>query len=299
MSRYKHFDDELTAADVNEAAVLPELDVDEPHQLEFKPQLRNYASSTATSNNKFNLNYWKIFLLRRTRLERSLLFIIFCLLFLIFLISVSTINHAHDLPKEQQQQQNHQPTENICLTPACIQVSAAIYAGMNQSIDPCEDFYEFTCSRWIKTNTIPKGHSSWSTTKELARKNLIILKSILEGTVPNKSSSTFDAEQEAMKFYQSCLNLTEIERRQLQPMEDFFRDNFNLTIEQWIHIDRNQTWQHLFVSLTKALLQKYGFSYLLPIAIGPDDKNSTWNVLHVNIIRKRFVILFFCSCSNG
>lgn len=284
MSRYKHFDEELTAADVNEAAVLPELDVDEPHQLEFKPQLRNYASNTITSNNKFNLNYWKIFFSRRTCLERSLLFIIFCLLFLIFLISISTVNHSHELPK--QQQQDHQQSDELCLTPACIQVSAAIYAGMNRTIDPCEDFYEFTCGRWIKTNIIPKGHSGWSTTKELTRKNLIILKSILEGTVTNNSSSNFDAEQEAMKFYQSCLNINEIERRQLQPMEDFFRENFNLTIEQWIHIDRNQTWQTLFVSLTKALLKKYGFSYLLPIAIGPDDKNSTWNVLHVNAIRR-------------
>ena len=286
MSRYKHFDDELTAADINEAAVLPELDVDEPHQLEFKPQLRNYSSNTINSHNKFNLNYWKIFLLRRTRLERWLLLMIFFLLFLIFLICISTINHSPVVLK--------QPDE-ICLTPACIQLSASIYAGMNRSINPCEDFYEFTCGRWIKTNVIPKGHSGWSTTKELTRKNLIILKSILEGTESRNSSSGFNAEQEAIKFYQSCLNITEIERRQLQPLEDFFRENFNLTIEQWIHIDQNQTWSPLFLRLTKALLQKYGFSYLLPIAIGPDDKNSTWNVLHVSTFQRIISDILFLS----
>ncbi|CAF4354945.1 unnamed protein product, partial [Rotaria magnacalcarata] len=49
-----------------------------------------------------------------------------------------------------------------------------------------------------------------------------------------------------------------------------------------MNIDRNKTWEGLFVSLLKILSTKYGFSYLLPISIGPDDKNSTWNVIHIN-----------------
>lgn len=271
MSRYKHFDDELTPADINEAAVLPELDVDEPHQLEFKPQLRNYASNTNSPTNKFNLNYWKIYFSRRTRLERYLIITILLLL-LVFLITLTYFYHPHEMKH----------TEEICLTPACIQVSSSIYSGINQTINPCDDFYEFTCGRWIKTNIIPKGHSGWSTTKELSRKNLIILKSILEGTIINNTSGVFNAEQEAMKFYQSCMNVTEIEKRQIQPLEIFLKNSFNLTINQWINIDQNQTWQNLFVSLTTVLSSKYGFSYLFPISIGPDDKNSTWNVIHVS-----------------
>jgi endothelin-converting enzyme len=288
MSRYKHFDDELCAADINEAAVLPELDVDEPHQLEFKPQLRNYSSNTINSTKKLNFNYLKIYLARRTRLERSLIFTILLLLFLIFLTSLTIFYHQHDIKHP----------EEICLTPACIQVSSSIYSGMNQTINPCEDFYEFTCGRWIKTNIIPKGHSGWSTTKELSRKNLIILKSILEETVTNNSVSVFNAEQEAIKFYQSCMNISEIERRQIQPLEQFLKENFNLTIHQWIDIDQNQTWQDLFVLLTKILSKKYGFSYLLPISVGPDDKNSTWNVLHVSITHLRVYFFYLLLLHN-
>ena len=61
---------------------------------------------------------------------------------------------------------------NSCLTPACVQVSHPFSSGMNQSINPCDDFYEFVCGRWIKTNIIPKGHSCWSTTKELSQKKI-------------------------------------------------------------------------------------------------------------------------------
>jgi hypothetical protein len=272
MSRYKHFDDELSAADLNEAAVLPELDVDEPHQLEFKPQLRNYSSNTVLSINKFNLNYLKIYLSRRTRLERYLLVTLLLLLFFMLVIFLTFVYHQHD--------KKH--PEELCLTPACVQVSSSIHSGMNYTTNPCDDFYEFVCGRWIKTNIIPKGHASWSTTKELSRKNLIILKSILEQSLTNNSSPVYNAENEAIRFYQSCMNITEIERLRIQPLERFLKENFNLTLNQWINIDQNQTWQDLFVFLTKTLSKKYGFSYLLPISIGPDDKNSSWNVMHVS-----------------
>ena len=287
MSRYKHFDDELCTADINEAAVLPELDVDEPHQLEFKPQLRNYASHSFSSTNKLNINYLKIYLSRRSRLERYLIATSLFLLFMLFVIFL-TLCYRHQDKKHSKQ---------ICLTPACIQVSSSIYSGMNQTVNPCDDFHEFVCGRWIKTNIIPKGHSSWSTTKELSRKNLIILKSILEQQpTTDNASPLFNAEQEAMKFYQSCMNISEVERRQIEPLERFLKENFNLTLNQWINIDQNQTWQDLFVVLTDILSAKYGFSYLLPISIGPDDKNSTWNVLHVSTIgfkiSSRFIFVF-------
>ncbi|CAF0940263.1 unnamed protein product [Rotaria sordida] len=272
MSRYKHFSDELSTADINETDVLPELDVDEPHELEFKLQLRNYASNTIPTTNKLNLNRLKICLSRRTRLERYLLIInliLLCSILLIFLIYYC------------RHQDKNQP-EQLCLTPICVQVSSSIYSGMNQTINPCDDFHEFVCGRWIKTNIIPKGHSGWSTTKELSRKNLIILKSILEQKLPNNSLTVFNAEYEAIKFYQSCMNISEIERQQIQPLEIFLKENFNLTINEWMNIDKNGTWQNLFIFLTKVLSTKYGFSYLLPIAIGPDDKNSTWNVIHIN-----------------
>jgi len=273
MSRYKHFDDELSGAEIAEAAVLPELDVDEADHLEFKPQLRTYPSTTTVITKKFNFNSLKILFFQRTFLERFLLISILILLSLLFFLSLTVVYHQHRLI----------PVEELCLTSACIQVSAAIHAGLNETADPCEDFYEFTCGRWAKTNVIPKGHSSWSTMKELSQKNIIILKGILEENIPNPSSSSsdFNAEYEAVKFYRSCLNLVEIENRQIEPLERFFKENFNFTIQQWIHIDQNRTWQEQFVAINNHLSKAFGFTYLLPFSIGPDDKNSSWNVLHV------------------
>jgi len=272
MSRYKHFDDELTTADVNEAAVLPELDVDEPHQLEFKPQLRNYFSSANVSTlpNRIRLNFCSKFFSKRTRLERYLLLLSFLLGSILFLFLV--------FPSKNFQRKIN---DDLCLTNSCVQTAASIFASINRTVDPCDDFHEFVCGRWIKSNVIPKGHSTWSTTKELSRKNLIILKNILEQTNVNENSMMFNAEFEAIKFYRSCMNVSELDRLDTKPMEEFLLETLNLTIQKWIQIDRNQTWQELFVNLTQILSTKYGFSYLLPISIGPDDKNSSWNAIHI------------------
>lgn len=48
-------------------------------------------------------------------------------------------------------------SSDVCLTPGCIQLSAQIAAAINQSADPCQDFYQFSCGGWVKDNIIPVG----------------------------------------------------------------------------------------------------------------------------------------------
>ena len=46
---------------------------------------------------------------------------------------------------------------DTCTTQGCIQLAAQISSAMNQSVDPCEDFYNFTCGNWGQQNPIPPG----------------------------------------------------------------------------------------------------------------------------------------------
>ena len=56
--------------------------------------------------------------------------------------------------------EEHKPTtspSDVCLTESCVQLAAKVLSGLDQSINPCQDFYNFTCGNWIYNTIIPQG----------------------------------------------------------------------------------------------------------------------------------------------
>ena len=44
-----------------------------------------------------------------------------------------------------------------CLTPECIKLAASVLAAIDQTVDPCTDFYKFSCGNWVQNTIIPTG----------------------------------------------------------------------------------------------------------------------------------------------
>ena len=53
--------------------------------------------------------------------------------------------------------------------------------SMDRSVDPCVDFFKYSCGGWIKNNPIPRDQSSWDTYSKMEDENRSRLRGILEG----------------------------------------------------------------------------------------------------------------------
>jgi endothelin-converting enzyme/putative endopeptidase len=90
--------------------------------------------------------------------------------------------------------------------------------AMDRTIDPCTDFFAYSCGGWIKKNPIPPDQSSWDTYSKMQDENLVQLRSILEAAaVPDPKRNTVD--QKIGDYYASCIDEKAIDAKGADPLK--------------------------------------------------------------------------------
>ena len=78
-------------------------------------------------------------------------------------------------------------------------------SSMDRSVDPCTDFYHYTCGAWIKKNPIPPDQARWDVYAKLSEDNERFLWGILlEASKPNASRSM--VETEIGDYFAACMD---------------------------------------------------------------------------------------------
>lgn len=164
-----------------------------------------------------------------------------------------------------------------CLNKHCIFAASEILHSIDSTVDPCDDFYAYSCNQWIKNNPIPDGKSMWGTFGKLEQQNQLVVKNVLERPEAEFKSKS---EKKAKLYYQSCLDEDEtMEKLGADPLLKLLKNigGWNITanvtgfdVKKW--------------SLQKSLqvLQiKYNMGGLFGWAVGEDDRNSSRHIIQV------------------
>ena len=90
--------------------------------------------------------------------------------------------------------------------------------SMDKTIDPCADFYTYSCGGWQKKNPIPAEQTSWSVYAKLYQDNLTFLRSILEEAAATKTGRN-KVTQEIGDFYGACMNESAVDQRGVRAIQ--------------------------------------------------------------------------------
>jgi putative endopeptidase len=89
---------------------------------------------------------------------------------------------------------------------------------MDRSVDPCTDFYRYSCGAWIKKNPIPPDQARWDVYSKLNDDNERFLWGILvEAAKPNANRDL--VETEIGDYFAACMDQSAVEKAGLTPLK--------------------------------------------------------------------------------
>jgi len=81
---------------------------------------------------------------------------------------------------------------------------------VSPQIDPCTDFYQYSCSKFFAANPIPADRASWGVAGPLQEWNEAVMRQSLEAAAAKKQGRTA-VEQKIGDYWTSCMNESTVE----------------------------------------------------------------------------------------
>ncbi|CAF4126552.1 unnamed protein product [Adineta steineri] len=164
---------------------------------------------------------------------------------------------------------NSKTTENneLCVTPYCVKAANYLIESIDETVEPCEDFYQFVCGTWIKNSRIPDDSATFDSLQIQLDHNIVDMLTQSSTNDTNEPNAIINARN----LYHSCINEQHIEDEGINPILSLINNEFG----GWPII--HTAWDNSTFDILNLLLKlrKYNNDIIFSISTSIDEKNST------------------------
>ena len=157
-----------------------------------------------------------------------------------------------------------------------MKAAADLIKSMDETVDPCSDFYNFACGNFIKETVIPDHQTSYGSFSIVRDKLNLRLRKLFEGKPGGNDPQAY---QNVRNYFQACMDTKSIEEKgvgQLKALLDDIGGWPVLLGEKWQ--GENFQWHQLSV---KASDKGFSSDRMITIRISTDYKDSAKRMLWV------------------
>jgi neprilysin len=169
------------------------------------------------------------------------------------------------------------PASTVCLTKTCIDTASKLLAQIDESVDPCEDFYEFSCGNFLKEAVIPDDKAAINSFNNIEDEVRVQLRKIVEEPeIPTEIKPS----KNVRNLYKSCMDTSGVDSRGVQPLRDLLKDlgGFPLIDGAAWDTDGTWTWPKFIVEAKKKGFKPEAF---FNFEVAPDFMASTARTIEV------------------
>lgn len=165
-----------------------------------------------------------------------------------------------------------------CEEPSYVRAAVGMMDKMDESIDPCDNFYQFACGKYLQNTILPADKvivDSFSTVRDLVQEQL---RTIINEEVQANESKPFRL---AKNFNQACLNLSIIAERGEKPLADILESYGGWPVvkgDSWS--EANWNW---IETIKKFRLSGLDIHIIFSFSVTTDYKNSSRRIIDVSM----------------
>jgi len=109
----------------------------------------------------------------------------------------------------------------FCQSDAPIALSHFDVTAIDNSVDPCVDFYQYSCNKWLAANPIPPDRSAWGHGSQLTQHNQQVLREVLEQASKGEADRSA-VDQKIGDYYGSCMDESALNQKGVSVLKPEF-----------------------------------------------------------------------------